>query len=217
MHSFSFFYDNFGVYLKPYSTIKKIIRSHWQLFTLISLIASVNWPLCYGEVRSELVFLPDAVKSGQWWRLVTFPFVHLSWYHLLLDAGGFLLVYESLTEKRLKVKLFYILIAGAGSLIMAMLMEPSISQRGLAGLSGIAHGLMAISGLEMLKRPDQRTWGGFYLILVIAKSTYELYTGEVMFQFMHMGMCGFPIAASHGGGVISGLLTFVIVNRKKQR
>ncbi len=186
-------------------------RNHWQLWIWILILSVVNWPLWHGQVRSSLLFLPDAVLDGQWWRIATYPFVHLSWYHLLLDAGGFLLLWNGLEEKRFPVRLLYGMGAGAGSLLLALVAEPSISFRGLSGLSGIAHGLMAVSALEMLCRSGQKTWGWPVLILVAGKSAYELWTGRVVFEFMHMGLCGHPLAACHAGGVIGGLLVFALV------
>jgi len=187
------------------------LRNHWQLWIWILILAVVNWPLWRGQVRSSLLFLPDAVHDGQWWRIISYPWVHLSWYHLLLDAGGFLLLWNGLEEKSLPVRLLYGMGAGAGSLLLALVAEPSISFRGLSGLSGIAHGLMAVSALEMLRHPGQRRWGWSALILVAGKSAYELWTGRVFFEFMHMGLCGQPLAACHAGGVIGGLLVFALV------
>ncbi len=42
------------------------------------------------------IFILSAVKHGQWWRLLTHPFVHVTWYHLLLDAGAFFILYADL-------------------------------------------------------------------------------------------------------------------------
>ena len=188
------------------------LHRYWQTAAWVLMLAVINWPLIHGEVRTSLLFLPAAVKAGQWWRMASFPLIHLSWYHLLLDAGGFLLVYHSLEERRVLLRLMYVAGAGAGSLLLTLALEPEISHRGLAGLSGVAHGLMAVSALEMLRQPDQRRWGVFCFVLVAGKSIYELYTGQVVFAFMHMGLCGHPLAASHAGGVIGAL--WVLATRR---
>ncbi|VTR71145.1 conserved membrane hypothetical protein [Desulfosarcina cetonica] len=186
------------------------LRRYWQLWVWGIILAAVNLPLLHHQVRTGLLFLPEAVRDGEWWRVLTFPLVHLSPYHLLLDAGGFLLLYHYLEEKRVSIRLLYVLCAGVGSLTMAWIAEPSVSERGLAGLSGIAHGMMAISALEMLRRPDQRSWGWGFLALVSGKSVYELWMGTVVFGFLHMGQCGYPIAACHAGGLMGGVLIFGI-------
>ena len=180
----------------------------WSMVLLL-----VNLPLVWGDVRSELLYLPHTANAGQWWRALTFPLVHLSWYHLLLDAGGFLAVYVSLETRSHLKKALYIFGAGCGTLLLACVADPHISQRGLSGLSGIAHGLMAVSALEMLECKSHRGWGQFMLLIVILKSVYELWSGRVLFDFIHMGMCGQPLAASHTGGVIGGILVYLFARR----
>src|SRR5204863_8756069 len=63
-------------------------------FALILIIA--NAPLLGGSWRGQVVFFPGAVGSGEWWRVFTHPFVHVSWYHLLLDGAAFLMLYAEL-------------------------------------------------------------------------------------------------------------------------
>lgn len=43
------------------------------------------------------------------------------------------------------------------------------------------------------------------------KSACELWSGHVVFEFLHMGLCGQPIAASHAGSVIGGLTAYAVV------
>ena len=150
------------------------------------------------------------VRDGQWWRLFSHPFVHLTWYHLFLDAGAFFILYTGLQEKRVTHKLAFTLICASFSLIAALCFTPDIETKGLCGLSGIAHGLMAYSGLELMHTRKNIWVGLFSFLLVFVKSIYEFINGEVVFTFMHMGLCGSPLAACHLGGVIGGLLCFLI-------
>jgi len=184
----------------------KVLSVIWAAILLI-----VNYPLFFGNTRSQLIFFPDAVLSGQWWQIFTHPFVHLSWYHLLLDGLAFVILYLLLEEKRNVVRLFYSITAGMGALLFSLLTEPAIYQRGLCGLSGAAHGLMTISALEMLRHKEQKGLGLLCLGAVVVKSVYELYSGQVFLESLHMGLTGQPIAASHAGGVLGGLLAFVII------
>lgn len=41
-----------------------------------------------------------------------------------------------------------------------------------------------------------------------AKSVYETVNGEVLFSFLHMGLCGTPLAACHLGGAAGGAVLF---------
>jgi rhomboid family GlyGly-CTERM serine protease len=186
------------------------IKGSIWAWTILLLI--VNLPLAWGEVRTSLIFLPEAVRQGQWWRVVTFPLVHLSWYHFLLDGCGFLLLFGCLEERRWLAKSLYVVGSGAGALLLSLAMDPSIATQGLCGLSSIAHGLMAISALEMLRHEDQRRWGWISLSIVVGKSAYELWAGHVLFEFLHMGMCGHPLAACHAGGVLGAMIAFGLIH-----
>ena len=178
------------------------------LFMLV--LAGLNSHLLGGGNANLQIFLPAAVASGEWWRLFSHPFVHLSWYHLFLDAGAFFILYTGLQEKRVTRKLIYMLICGGFSLAAALIFLPEIETRGLCGLSGIAHGLMAFSGLEIMQTRKNIWIGLFSFGLVFIKSIYEFISGNVMFTFMHMGLCGTPLAACHLGGVIGGIICFFI-------
>ncbi len=181
-----------------------------DVIALIAVLAGLNLHLFGGSYKSLQIFLPEALRAGQWWRLFSHPFVHLTWYHLLLDAGAFFILYTGLQEKRMIRKLTIAFICGSFSLIAALCFTPDIETKGLCGLSGIAHGLMAYSGLELIHTRKSIWVGLFSFLLVFIKSTYEFINGEVVFTFMHMGLCGSPLAACHLGGVFGGLLCFLI-------
>ena len=124
-----------------------------------------------------MVFVPQAVQAGEWWRLFTHPFVHVTWYHLLLDGAAFLALYHSLIEASTVRRLIYVFAAGAGSLLVSWAAAPGISASGLCGLSGIAHGLMAVSALELIgTQPPgstERRMGQIGFILVVGKAAVE--------------------------------------------
>lgn len=183
-----------------------------DVIIFIAVLAGLNLHLFGGNYTNLQIFLPQALHDGQWWRLFSHPFVHLTWYHLFLDAGAFFILYTGLQEKRVTRKLTLTLICGGFSLTAALVFTPDIETRGLCGLSGIAHGLMAYSGLELI-RTRKNIWVGlFSFLLVFVKSIYEFINGEVVFTFMHMGLCGSPLAACHLGGVVGGIICFAAFN-----
>ena len=179
------------------------------MFTLVVM----NPHLFGGSPENLQIFSPGALLAGQWWRLFTHPFVHVTWYHLFLDAGAFFLLYIGLEEKRVSRKLLYILVCCAMSLAAALIFSPEIQSKGLCGLSGIAHGLMAYSGLEIMQMKNNLRLGMFSFLLVVVKSIYEFCSGDVLFSFMHMGLCGTPLAACHLGGVMGGIICFVAIRK----
>ena len=187
-------------------------RPESLVFTL--LLAAFNWPVLSGSVCHAMIFLPGAVQAGEWWRLFTHPFVHVSWYHLLLDGAAFLMLYESLADPSMVRRLAYVLAVGAGSLLISWWTAPAISVSGLCGLSGLAHGLMAVSALEMVdsraRHTLQRRLGWATFFLVVGKSALEALTGQAFFAFLHFGLMGDPVAVSHAGGVLGGLLAYLL-------
>ena len=188
-----------------------------DIFTFLVLLIAANMHLLTDNYGLSMIFLPSAFMSGEWWRLFTHPFVHLSWYHLILDAGAFLLLYGGLEEKRIPRRILYVIICGSSSLAAALLVSPQIYTLGLCGLSGIAHGLMAVSSLEMMKQKENFLIGIISFLLVVSKSIYETVTGDVIFSFMHMGLCGIPLAACHAGGVLGGILVFSLCDNRRDR
>ena len=187
----------------------------FEIRALIALLFLTNLGLLLGSVPSiNLMFQPDAVATGQWWRLAAWPFVHVSRYHLLLDATAFLLLYTGLQESCWQTRLGYLLTTFAGSLLLPLLISPEIAQLGLCGLSGPAHGLFAISALELRQTDNGKKLGNLLLFLLILKTGWELISGTALLQQFHLGDIGQPIVATHAGGMLSGLISYHF--RKKQ-
>jgi rhomboid family GlyGly-CTERM serine protease len=185
-----------------------------ELLLFVALLALFNAPVLSGSCFNSMVFLPHAVRAGEWWRLLTHPFVHVTWYHLLLDGAAFLALYHSLIEVSVVRRLLYVLAAGAGSLLVSWAAAPAISASGLCGLSGIAHGLMAVSALELVAgQPTgsaEHRVGQIGFTLVVAKAALEALSGRMFFTFLHFGLMGDPVAVSHAGGIIGGLLALLL-------
>jgi rhomboid family GlyGly-CTERM serine protease len=186
-----------------------------ELLLFLALLAIFNALVLAGSCYHSMVFLPQAVESGEWWRLFTHPFVHVTWYHLLLDGTAFLALYHSLIEASVVRRLTYVLAAGAGSLLLSWATAPGFSTSGLCGLSGIAHGLMALSALELVAgQPPgstERRIGGIGFILVVGKAALEALSGRMFFTFLHFGLMGDPVAVSHAGGIVGGLLAMLVL------
>jgi hypothetical protein len=136
--------------------------------------------------------------------------VHVSRYHLLLDGAAFLLLYQGLEAPSFVRRLSYVLGAAAGSLLLPVLCSPEIGELGLCGLSGLAHGLMAISALELYGHSRHKKLGAGLLIGLLAKTAWELWTGAAFLQHWHFGDIGQPIVTTHAGGVLGGLLVFAL-------
>lgn len=192
----------------------------WEMRLWLLLLLLTNLGLLLGQgPTSNLMYNPAAVVAGQWWRVCTWPWVHVSRYHLLLDGAAFLLLYQGLTAPSVARRLSYLLGATAGSLLLPVLCAPELGELGLCGLSGLAHGLMAISALELYGQ--HKKLGAWLLIGLLAKTTWELWSGAAFLQNLHIGDIGQPIVTTHAGGVLGGLLVFglwtILPNRHCQR
>ncbi len=188
-------------------------QSFWRRFSpdiifFSGLLILCNLHLITPGLMPPPLFDSDAFVAGKWWLILTYSFVHISWYHLLLDAGAFLLLYTGLETKRISKRLFYVAGCGVCSFGATFLFEPKIHILGLCGISGIAHGLMAVTALEMITGRTYAKQGWFCLFIVGFKSLYEIITGKMLFDFLLFGMCGTPLTASHIGGVIGGIISF---------
>lgn len=200
------------------TTMENISKSDFCVFGLtpdtwafIAIILGTNLHIFTGNITLDFVFLPGPAFSGEWHRFLTHPFFHVSWYHLLLDGGAFFLLYTGLEQKRFGVKLLYIVVCGAFSLMLVIFCSPLVDTIGLCGLSGIAHGLMVISGLEMVERKETRTIGFISILITVAKGIYEFITGHVLFSFLQFDMCGIPIAICHTGGIMGGFFVYFLI------
>jgi rhomboid family GlyGly-CTERM serine protease len=160
-------------------------------------------------------FFPGSVAAGEWWRLLTHPFVHVSWYHLLLDGGAFFLILGGLRERGAWRRLSLVAASALGSLAAVLVGAPGVTSLGFCGLSGAAHGLMAASALEMIRAADgsERRLGAALLAGTAAKCLYEALTGRCFLEILHFGLLGTPLAISHAGGFLGGALVWLALDR----
>lgn len=193
------------------SVIQKTAWISPDIVLLAGLTIILNLHLIGKGALQSLIFLPDFVSAGEWWRLFTHPFVHITWYHLFLDAGAFFLLYAGLEDRKISHRLTHMLICGVSSLAAVWAFTPAINSLGLCGLSGIAHGLMAISGLEMMQKRGTFKVGLGCLALVVAKSIYEVCINNTLFAFLQFGLCGIPMVACHAGGAIGGIVSHLLI------
>jgi len=186
-----------------------------ELWFFAGLILLLNLPLLNGTWASDFAFHPGLVGQGEWWRVLTFPFVHVSIYHLLLDAAAFFLLYSGLREPKRSNRLAFVFASALGSLAVSLFAAPQIYSVGLCGLSGVAHGLMAISALEMMQSQTNKKilWAGaISFLFVITKAAWEAATGAVVFSAFHFGNLGTPIAVCHAGGILGVLFVWIVRN-----
>jgi membrane associated rhomboid family serine protease len=123
------------------------------------------------------------------------------------------MLYRCLGDWSIAKRLGSLVLCSVFSLGAALL--ASSMPNGLCGLSGIAHGLMAIAALQMTREKTAllRTAGLISFILVVAKSIYEGITGQICFEFLHFGSVGEAIAVCHTGGVLGGICAYLVFRK----
>lgn len=178
-----------------------------ELWLFLALLCGLNFPLLSGTWNHALTFLPAAVEVGEWWRLLTFPFVHVSLYHLLIDGVAFLMLYSSLAEKSFFKRISVLGASATASLLVSLWTDPQVQTVGLCGLSGVGHGLMAICALEMMVAEEKaaRTFGYISFWLLLLKCILEALTGSLALDIVHFGSVGVPIVVCHAGGMLGAL------------
>jgi rhomboid protease GluP len=115
-----------------------------------------------GEERALLPF--GALRTRGWsavdsWRILTFSFLHLTWFHLAIDAIGVVWL-GGIVERRLGSARFAAIVAAAGlaSGAAAMLLGPFLPTTGIAiGASGVIFGLFAAALVLVFGRPPAQT------------------------------------------------------------
>ncbi|RMG58301.1 MAG: rhombosortase [Gammaproteobacteria bacterium] len=182
----------------------------------ILILGIVNLGLINQQPNLALHFSLEAVGRGEWWRILTWPFVHVSVYHLLLDGTAFLLLLDSLKQTPAWRRTFLVITACTGSLLVPLWLAPELGQVGLCGLSGPAHGLAAVWALEMIarRRSDShgKRLGWLLLVGLFGKCAWELWQGQVVFADLHFGGIGHPVVSTHAGGLLGGLFGWLMLN-----
>ncbi len=198
--------------------MQRLIEHRDGRFYLLALILA-NLGLLGGSVLTQGYYYPSRVLSGELYRLITHPFVHVSWLHLLLDGTAFLMLYSMLETQSWIKRTAYVLGAHVGCTLGVTLSLGWGESIGYAGLSGIAHGLMAVWALELLDQPNKSLWpiGTWTLIIVTGKALYEAVFNRMLFDFMHSGLIGQPIAISHLSGIIGACVAFGLCRRWSRR
>src|SRR5262245_56517150 len=109
------------------------------------LLAVFNVP---GLLEPAAVALfPSALSHGEVWRWFTYPWAHVSIYHLVLDATAFFFLYDMLRGSA-PVRLFHLVCSILFSGLFPVLLDSRLESIGLRGLSGVAHGLMMVIALQ---------------------------------------------------------------------
>ena len=174
----------------------------------LAALCFFNLPLLASQApAARWGFSPERVLSGEWWRILTYAWAHVSGYHLILDGAATGILFSMIAGPEWR-KWAIFLTCSLASVLMAWAFAPQVREIGLCGLSGAAHGLMVVAMLDQIKeeRKSTRVFAGVSIATVTGKALLETYLGTSVFIGMHFGNIGTPIPACHLGGVMAGWL-----------
>jgi len=63
---------------EPASSRSSLSSMQRECALMLVLLACLNFPLFFGAPSTRFIFRADAVAAGEWWRLLTHPWVHIS-------------------------------------------------------------------------------------------------------------------------------------------
>ncbi len=152
-----------------------------------------------------LALVPQEPLSSQFWRLITYPLVHLSFAHLMWDASAFL-VLGAIAESEGRLR-YGILLVSAALLPALALRAATGGSVGLAGSSGLDSALFACLAAGVIfkreAKPAFRLAGALLLAAIVIKVATEMRTGEALFA-------PFPGSSSpalfHACAILTGIL-----------
>ena len=173
-----------------------------------------SYPLRFIATNEEFgdrwAFIAKDILSGEWWRMLSYLFVHANWLHLLMNLLG-LWVLGPFVERAfgwLRFSLIYLFSGFTGSVVYLCLFwyqlgDPSAEPPALVGASGCIMGLLGATAAVMLRawvkqRAPMAKQILFRILVVVAL--------QVTFDYNTPQVAGLAHALGLLGGFIAGLL-----------
>jgi rhomboid family GlyGly-CTERM serine protease len=167
------------------------------VLALFCLLLTVIGP----ELTQALRYDRAAVAAGEWWRLLSANFVHLGYWHWLLNAASLVLLVLLCPELLTPAEwLRRLVVIGIGMSLGLYLLAPTLQT--YVGLSGLVYGLFALGlGRQALQR-DAIAMA--CLVFLAGRIGWELVIGAPRSETELIG--GGVVAESHLYGVFSALI-----------
>jgi rhomboid protease GluP len=188
-------------------TIKQVIVARrGTLLVTIVLVAVFIFEVAFGAAGSERALVPlGALRTRgwlavDWWRIFTFSFLHLTWWHLAMNTAG-LLWLGGIVERRLGSAAFAAIFVGgaAASGAAGMLLGPYLPTTGIViGASGVVSGLLAAALMLVFRKPS----------LQVSEGDWQLRRSLLICLIGLIGISFVPgvSLAGHLGGFAGGAL-----------
>ncbi len=196
-----------GLFNRGQSFLRESLRgtAHWQAAGTL-IVACVIFATFGDEGREAFKYDRLAIADGEYWRLVTGHFVHLSVAHLLLNLAGLVLVWLLVGRYYTNAQWLLVFIASmVGASGGFWFVDPHLLW--YVGLSGVLHGLLLAGAVQGLKTLPPES--AIIVIIVIGKLAWEQFSGPLPGSESVSG--GDVVVNAHlfgaaGGLVMSGVL-----------
>ncbi|WP_159910854.1 rhombosortase [Pantoea sp. 18069] len=180
---------------------ERVSRARWRglLALLLAIAALQALPAC---VRTLLRHEPQALAAGQWWRLLSAHWIHLSGAHAALNACGLVLCC-ALADATWSTGRLLARMAMLGMGISLLLWALSPQTTDYVGMSGVLYGLMVWMLLPAL-RARRDGMAALMLLLVLAWLGWQSWAGPDPREEMLIG--GYIVTQAHWFGALGGLV-----------
>jgi rhomboid family GlyGly-CTERM serine protease len=182
--------------------------AYWQVALWLIILSLVV--AAFGDAGREfLKYDRPAIEAGEFWRLLTGHFAHLSNSHTLLNLAGLVVSWLLVGRNYSTAQWLVVLLVSLGT-ISAGFWFIDTGLLWYVGLSGVLHGLMiagAVGGLKTLP-----TESVVICVLVASKLIYEQLLGPLPGSESTSG--GSVVVNAHLYGTIGGLVSAAIFWRR---
>ncbi|MRI31652.1 rhombosortase [Endozoicomonas sp. OPT23] len=179
--------------------IQQLSPKHWLLpvnlclaLFFVTQFAPENW-------QDFLAFSRSGLAGGDWWRLITPHFVHLSWQHLAMNSlvlVAFAGLYGSEQRLTLLLLLFLSLTVSAG----LWFNNPGIER--YVGFSGVLTGLMVVGAVMTFQKDKLVNLG--VLLIILGKVVFEQWQKQ---EVITSAFAGIPtVVDAHLYGAVAGMI-----------
>lgn len=185
----------------------KFLAREWQFLAFAGFLL-VIWML----QPMWLAFERPLIEAGQWWRLLTGQYLHISLAHLLGNLGGLGIAWLLFAEHWRGWR--FALVAAVcvlGSNLGMWLLHPYIDY--YVGFSGALYGLIAFGAVKDWLHGVR--FGMGISIALILKVSYEFFVAPV--PFLGLSADSLLAVEAHFYGVLSGLLMVVLLSWRGRR
>ncbi|MCP8898948.1 rhombosortase [Gilvimarinus xylanilyticus] len=174
-----------------------------QLSSFIGLaILTLPLGVLHEAVNPSLQYDPQAIRSGEIWRLLTAHIVHLSAIHAALNLAALGLMMYGFGQSRSTPSLAFCALVSALTISLSLFFwQPQVSY--YVGLSGVLHGLFLFMLLPLCSQKSVLAWAA--LALLVVKLVYE-YWNQVANAATEQLIGGPVLTVAHWYGAVSGML-----------